>query len=442
MSKFIVKGGNPLFGSVRVGGAKNSSWKIMIAALLADSPSRLLNLPHIADVAFVADLIRNLGGKVESRGERMFVVDPSGINQEAIDANKGEFSRSSVAFLPLLLRQFGQASVPLPGGDKIGKRPLERHFFGLDALGAQVEVKDGQIVATLPGKKFHGATYRFAKNSHTGTETLLMAAVTAEGTTILENAAVEPEVVDLVHFLNEMGGHIRLIRPRTWEIIGVEKLHGCIYKIMPDRNETVTYACAALATRGDVIVENARAADLTAFLSKLDDIGAGYQVGDFGIRFFYYQPLQGTDITTTIHPGFMTDWQPLWATLMTQSQGESNIHETVMQSRFQYVEPLQQMGGNLEIYQPEVIDRDKTYNFNLEDDLPDAKHALHINGPTVFHGGEFVVSDLRAGATLILAALSSPTEVILHNVEQIDRGYEKLDERLCNLGAKITREEE
>ncbi len=413
----------------------------MIAALLADTPSRLLNLPHIADVEFVTTLIRELGGEVQTRGERMYYLDPRGLHAPVIDQSKGEFSRSSVAFLPILLHKFGHAQVPLPGGDKIGRRPLERHFAGLQALGASLEIQDNQVVATLPEGRFHAAHYRFAKNSHTGTETLLMAAALADGETILENAAIEPEVLDLVNYLNACGAQIHQIRPRCFRIRGVNHLTGCIYKIMPDRNEVVSYACAALATRGDVIVENARAEDLAAFLAKLTDIGAGYELGDFGIRFYYFDTLHATDITTAIHPGFMTDWQPLMATLLTQCTGISTIHETVMQSRFQYVAPLQAMGGQLEIFQPEVTDRDHIYNFNLEDDQADACHAVRITGPATFTGGDFKVPDLRAGATLILAGLTSQAQISLTNVELIDRGYERLDDKLRQLGAKIERVE-
>lgn len=439
MTKLIIDGGVPLHGSVRVGGAKNASYKIMIASLLADSPSRLLNLPQIADVQLTSEIIRSLGGQVEKRGERMLWLDPTSLDHDQLDPQVGESSRASTIFLPVLLAKFGRAIVPAPGGDKIGKRPLERHFDGLKALGAKIEIKDNQIHATLPQGKFQGANYHFVKNTHTGTETLLLAAVLAGGVTILENAAIEPEVIDLINFLNEMGAHIKQIKPRVFEIIGTNKLHGAIYKIMPDRNEVVSYACAAIATKGDIVVENAREGDLTAFLQKLSEIGAGYQVGDFGIRFFYYQPLQATDITTTIHPGFMTDWQPLWATLIAHCHGVSTIHETVMQSRFQYAQALSAMGAKLEIFQPPVDNPEKTYNFNLADDAADACHALKIYGPTQFQGGHFHIHDLRAGATLILAALSGSGQTTLENVEQIDRGYEKLDYRLCQLGAKIKR---
>ena len=369
----------------------------------------------------------------------MLVIDPTGLSQDAISSEFGAASRASTIFLPVLLAKFGRARVPLPGGDKIGKRPLERHFAGLQALGAQLEVKDGNIVASLPAQKFQGGTYRFVKNSHTGTETLLLAAVLAEGITVLENAAQEPEVLDLVAFLNTLGAKIEQTGPRIFRITGVKKLHGATYKIMPDRNEAVSYACAALATGGDIVVENARPDHLAAFLQKLDDIGAGYQIGDYGIRFFYRGPLTATNVTTSIHPGFMTDWQPLWATLVAHARGESIIHETVMQSRFQYLEPLSQMGARLELFQPVVDNPEQTYNFNLEDDPPGALHAVRLHGPTNFTGGEFTVHDLRAGATLLLAALSGSGRTVLDQVEQIDRGYEKLDERLQQLGAKIER---
>lgn len=442
MEKFIIQGGNQLYGSVRVGGAKNASYKILLASLLANSPSRLLNLPQIAEVAFCADLIRSLGGSVEQKGERMLAIDPSGLSKNTLSGNAGNFSRVSPMFLPILLSRFGEAQVPLPGGDKIGKRPLERHFAGLTALGAKLEINDQSIKAVLPQKQFKATTYRFAKNSHTGTETILLASVLADGVTILENAAVEPEVIDLVNFLVTMGARIRLIRPRTWEIHGTKNLHGAIYKIMPDRNEVVSYACAALATKGDIVVENARETDLLSFCHALEKAGGGYQVGEFGMRFFYHQPLTATNITTNIHPGFMTDWQPLWAILMATAHGKSHIHETVTQSRFQYSQPLEQMGVKLRLFAPAVSDPEKTYNFNLTDDTPGALHAIEIEGPTNFIGGEFAVSDLRAGATLLLAGLVCSETTVLHNIVQIDRGYEKLDERLRQLGANIKRVQE
>ncbi|HPS40830.1 MAG TPA: UDP-N-acetylglucosamine 1-carboxyvinyltransferase, partial [Candidatus Woesebacteria bacterium] len=277
------------------------------------------------------------------------------------------------------------------------------------------------------------------KNTHTGTETLIMAAVLAKGKTMLENAAEEPEIDDLIVFLNQMGAKIRRRSFRKIEIEGVEKLDGAIHKIMPDRNEAVSYACAAIATSGDIVVENARHRDLKAFLDKLDEIGAGYEIGDYGIRFYYKGPLVATDVETEIYPGFMTDWQPLFATLLCQCRGESIIHETVMQNRFQYVQDLKAMGAKIEYFKPMVKNPDSFYNFNWQDSSASDQHAIKIFGPTDFKGGEFTIHDLRAGATILLAAIAAKGKTILHNIEQVERGYQNIDEKLVLMGAKIER---
>lgn len=436
MPSFQVMGGKPLYGSVRVGGAKNASYKLMIASLLADSPSRLLNFSHIGDVVRVADIINQLGGQAYTVGERAYLIDPTGLKNATIDDRYGEASRASTLFIPALLARFGEAKVPLPGGDKIGQRPLDRHFDGLKAFGADVSIEGNAIV--VRAKELKGANYRFAKNSHTGTETLIMVAVKAKGKTILENAALETEVDDLIHFLNSMGAKIRRKENRVIEIEGVEKLHGAIHKIVPDRNEAVSYACAAIATKGDVIVENANKQDLAAFLEKLEEAGGGYQAGNYGIRFYYKGPLKGVEVETQIHPGFMTDWQPLWVTLMTQAAGESILHETVYESRFAYIDSLKQMGADIELFNPEVKNPDEVYNFNVENDKPTNLHAARIHGPAHLNPGEFVVKDLRHGATLMIAGLIANGETLLHDPEDhIARGYEALDERLRAMGAMI-----
>lgn len=440
MATYKIKGGTPLFGSVRIGGAKNASYKLMLAALLGEKESRLLNFSRISDVETVAQIITMLGGVAKKTGERAMVINPVGLNSYKVPKEHGAQGRFSNMFIPVLLHKFKMAEVPLPGGDKIGKRPLERHFEGLEALGAKVSQTDQAIV--VEAKELHGTNYTFSKNSHTGTETLIMAAVLAKGTTVLENAAEEPEIDDLIVFLNEMGAKISRPRSRVIEIQGVEKLGGAIHKLMPDRNEAVSYACAALATKGDVIIENAREDDLASFLQKLDEINAGYEVASYGIRFFYKGPLKATDVTTEIAPGFMTDWQPLWATLMTQAEGESTIHETIMDQRFQYVEALQKMGANISYFQPDVKDPDSVYNFNLEDSDPKTMHAIKIVGKTNLKAGSFPVLDLRHGATLILAAMVADGISYINNVEQVDRGYESLAERLQSMGADITRLEQ
>jgi len=437
MSEFHVTGGTPLHGSVRIGGAKNASYKLMIASLLADTESRLLNFSRISDVQLVAKIIDYLGGKTTRAGERAIFIDPTQLQSFEIDQAHGEQGRFSTMFIPPLLARFGEARVPAPGGDKIGKRPLDRHFDGLRALGATVTFENGMHVARA--KKLVGTTYKFSKNSHTGTETMIMAAVKAKGKTILENAALEPEIDDLIEYLNEMGARIRRRSYRVIEIEGVSKLHGAIHKLIPDRNEAVSYACAAIVTKGDVIIQNARQDHLTAFLEKLDEIGAGYEIGNYGIRFFYKGPLRAADITTEIEPGFMTDWQPLMATVLTQCEGTSILHETIMANRFQYVSELTKMGANITKFNPEINHPEKVYNFDLKNDEPDNKHAIKIIGKTNLTAGEFEVKDLRHGATLILAAMCATGTTVIKGIEHVDRGYEDLDGRLKSMGAKILR---
>ena len=438
MSTYIITGGTPLSGSVRVGGAKNASYKIMIAALMGESPSRLLNFSNISDVKLVAEMIDSLGAKAKLMGERAYLIEPQHLARFSLDSDYGRASRASTMFIPVLLHKFGQAIVPYPGGDKIGKRPLERHFGGLTALGANIKA-NGDLIA-VEAKQLKGTHYKFEKNTHTGTETLIMAAVKAKGTTVLENAAEETEVDDLIKFLNSMGGKIRRTKSRTIEIQGVDKLHGSIHKIMSDQNQVVSFACAAIATKGDIIVENAHTQDLVAFLEKLDEIGGGYELGEYGIRFFYQQPLTATNLETAPHPGFKTDWQPLWTTLVTQAKGESIVHETVSQNRFDYTDALIKMGAKIELFNPHAENPQEFYNFNPDDVDPKDKHAAKITGPTQLQGGGFEIKDLRHGATLLIAGMMAEGETVLKDPENhIDRGYEKLEELFETMGAKIKR---
>ncbi|MEA2056266.1 MAG: UDP-N-acetylglucosamine 1-carboxyvinyltransferase [Patescibacteria group bacterium] len=436
--KLIIQGGTPLSGVVRLGGAKNASYKLMISSIMASSESRILNLPKIADVERVATIIEELGGSIKDSGTKTLLVDPRDISKFEIDLRHGKASRASTLFLGPLLAKFKQAKVPLPGGDKIGKRPLGRHLIGLEKLGVKWKHQDDFLELKTNGLK--GTNYTFKKNTHTGTETLVMAAVMADGKTVLENAAEEPEIDDLINYLNQMGARIRRRAFRTIEIEGVNELHGAIHKVTPDRNEAVSYACGALATKGDIVIENARREDLSAFIDKVREAGGGVEEGQYGVRFYYKEPLRATDVVTEIHPGFMTDWQPLWATLMCHAQGESIIHEIIMQNRFQYVSHLKQMGAKIEEIKPNVTHPEKLYNFNWEDCKESDIHAIKITGPTSFVGGEFEVHDLRAGATILLAAISAKGQTVLSNVDQIDRGYENIDQKLRSLGANIKRE--
>lgn len=418
-----------------MGGAKNASFKLMIATLLGSAPSTIHNVPAISDVAMVAKIIGELGGTAVLSAPETYVIDPRGLEQFAIASQYGSLSRASTLFLPALLARFGEARVPLPGGDRIGRRPLDRHMEGLQKMGVRFYEEKDVLVAQTEGLR--GTRYRFAKNTHTGTETMIMAGAVAEGKTILENAAQEPEIDDLIAFLTGMGARIRRTFPRTIEIEGTS-LGGTTHSVMPDRNEAVSFACAALASQGDVLVEGTRAQDLTAFLEKLTEIGAGYEVRENGIRFFYTKPLQATEVTTGIHPGFMTDWQPLWAALMCHAHGTSTIHETVMQNRFQYVDVLRAMGAEIETFVPETAGNpEEFYNFNWQDAEATDVRAIRITGPTQFHGGEFTAHDLRAGAIILIAALSTPEETTVHRAEQIERGYAHIDQKLSSLGATI-----
>lgn len=437
MSQFIIQGGTPLYGSVRLGGAKNASYKIMIASLLAAGESRLLNFSHIEDVTITRDIIESLGATTKTAGERTMFIDATKLHSFQIDDEYGPKSRASTMFIPVLLHRLGKASVPAPGGDNIGKRPLDRHFEALEKMGAKITHSNKRIEVIAPN--LQGVEYKFSKNTHTGTEMLIMAAALAKGTTTIKNAALEPEVDDLIEFLNACGAQIRRRPGRVIEIKGVESLKPAIHPIMPDRNEAVSYACAAISTKGDIIVENAQADHLKAFLTKLDEIGAGFEIGTYGIRFFYKGKLKATDVITKPHPGFMTDWQPLWTVLATQCHGESIVHETIFPSRFQHVQGLTKFGAKINFHQVDIDDPESYYNFNPTPELLNKPHAIKITGPTTFKGGQHQVYDLRSGATMVLTALISPQKTTLSQIELIDRGYESFDSRLRSMGANIQR---
>ncbi len=438
MAKFIIEGGKPLRGSVRLGGAKNASFKLMIASLLCDSESRILNIPDITDVSFTRKIMEELGAEINDCGERIFCIDPNKFDSWQIPPEHGEASRASSLFAAPLLAKFGKAEFPLPGGDKIGTRPIDRHLEGLKAMGVDVKISGEKILLTC--KRLRGGHIKFPKNSHTGTETMIMCAVKAEGRTVIENAAQEPEVDDLIKFMNTCGARIKRTDPKVIEIDGVPHLQGSIHKIMPDRNEAVTYACAALGTKGDVIIENANPDHLQSFLDKVREIGGYYDCADYGIRFWYQHPLKATQVTTTPHPGFMTDWQPLWTTLMTQAEGNSEVVESVFPNRLGFTKALTQMGAKIDLFNPKIDDKDKFYNFNLETDLPEFFHGAKIMGITPLFPTTTEVTDIRNGATLVLASLIAKGKSVLENVEMVDRGYENLDDRLRKLGADIIQE--
>lgn len=438
MPKFLIEGGHPLKGKVRLGGAKNASFKLMIASLLLEKGEvRLSGLPQIGDVDNAIQIIKKLGGQVQKKGKDSLLINPTKVFSFKVPLELAQATRAPIIFAGPLLARFGKAFLPFPGGDRVGRRPLDRHCKALRKLGVKIKICDNHFEAY--GKQLKGGQITFEKNTHTGTEVLIMAAVRALGRTVIKNAACEPEVDDLIRFLNKMGAKIKQRAKRTIVIEGVKKLQGTSFKIMPDRNEAVTFACVALGTKGEVEVENARASDLEAFLEKVRETGGGYKKCKESLRFFYKKELKATNIKTAPHPGFMTDWQPLWTTLMTQAKGESKIIETIFPNRFGFVKGLKKMGAQIQLFNPQVENPDNFYNFNLKDDRSDYFHGARVSGPIRLKGIKTRVPNLRAGATLVLGTLIAQGKSEIANINEIDRGYEKLDEKLIKLGAKIRR---
>ena len=440
MEKFVIKGGKPLTGNLTVGGAKNVVLKVLVAACLTDEPVTIHNVPNISDVHTMIEIMQNLGGEVKIDGSTV-TVQMKAFRTHMISLDQAAHIKTSSMFLAPLLGREKEATIPNPGGCRLGARPINRHIEGLEKMGAHInyESDDGYFHATTSGLK--GSTYRFDKNTHTGTETLIIAAALADGVTRIENAAEEPEIDELIALINSMGGMIKRTASRVIEITGVQKLHGAECTVQADRNEIVTFAIAALVTKGDIFIQDINTKGIEEFLELLEKIGGGVEVKDNGIRFFYKGPLLSTDVETKPYPAFMTDWQSPWAVLMTQAEGVSTIHETIFENKFGYVHELKKMGAKIELYNPEVQDRQAIYNFNLEDDHPEYFHAIRITGPTPLHNAVVTMLDLRAGAAVVIAALAAKGESIVHGIHHIDRGYEHFEQRLRNLGAMIERKQ-
>lgn len=443
MDTFIITGGEPLRGEVTLGGAKNVALKLLVASLLTDEPLVIHNVPEICDVDLMLEVLTSLGVKV-SRSVDTITVRNGHLGQFQVPLDIGASLRTSSMVIGPLLVRYGKAMIPNPGGCRIGARPIDRHIAALRKMGASIEYhsQDGYFYSTAPdGLK--GTTYEFAKNSHTGTETIILAAVLAKGKTVIKGAAEEVEVDELIALLNRMGGKIVRSASREITIEGVTSLHGADYAIMPDRNEEVTFAIAAAVTGGDITVIGSQRQHLSAFLTSFITAGGGYEAIDATkTRYFRKNNLTSVDILTQPHPGFMTDWQAPWAVLMIQATGTATIHETVFENRFGYAEELKKMGAQIESFDPLVTDPAVFYNFNWEDHTIGDHHAIRIHGSTKLHNAILTMNDLRAGATLVLAALAAQGQSVLHGVEHIDRGYEKIEERLRALGAKIERVKE
>ncbi len=439
MEKLVVNGGKKLKGEVSILGSKNVALKVLVAACLTSDEVVVENVPIISDFITMANIIEHLGGDVKFKDHTVSVKMKKFSSDKIFLAEAADI-RTSYMFLAPLLARMGQAIIPNPGGCRIGARPIDRVVEGLKKMGVKIKYdsKDGYFHAISP-KGLNGTTYKFDKNTHTGTETMIIAASLAKGKTILENAAQEPEIDELIGLLNRMGAKIIRENKRRIVITGVENLHGARFKIIPDRNEVITFAVAAILTEGDILIKDIKRKGIEEFLELLNACGGGFKETKEGIRFFYKGELKAIDVKTSSYPGFMTDWQGPWAVLMTKAVGTSTIHETVYENRFTYVDELRKLGAHIELFNPKVKNPTKFYNFNIKDDNGKYFHAAKITGPTLLHNGIVNITDLRAGATLVLASLAAKGESVLLDVEHLDRGYEQFDKRLRGLGASIKR---
>ena len=427
-----LQGGRPLQGEIALRGAKNALPKIMVAALLSSERSTLRNVAHIVDVTIVSDMIRALGGEVHTPAPDVIEIDPANLRPMERSVLKEFSGKSRIPILtcgPLLAR-FGEAPVPSLGGCRIGTRPVDFHLRALHDLGAELHDEPGNAHLTCP--KLTGNKIRLDFPSVGATEQVILAAVRAEGVTEISNAAIEPEIMDLIMVLQKMGAIISVDVDRVITIVGVEELHGFDHTAIPDRLEAASWACAAIATCGRIFVRNARQVDMMTFLNKYRQLGGDFRVSDEGIEFWRAgDSLRSTVLETDVHPGFMTDWQQPFVIALTQAEGVSIVHETVYEQRFGYVEALNRMGAQIQIY------RECLGSLKCRFGQRNYQHSAVIVGPTPLHGAEIHIPDLRAGFSYVIAALVAEGESRLHNAALIERGYENLVPKLRALGAEI-----
>ncbi|HIY85742.1 MAG TPA: UDP-N-acetylglucosamine 1-carboxyvinyltransferase [Candidatus Yaniella excrementavium] len=435
MAKVLtIHGGKPLKGSVPVRGAKNLVPKAMVAALLGSKPSVIRNVPEIRDVEIVTGLLRLHGVIVEHNTDTGEIyMDPSGVktaNNAEIDAFAGD-SRIPILFCGPLMHAVGAAFIPDLGGCKIGDRPIDYHLDVLRQFGAEVSKETTGTYIRAP-HRLTGAKLELPYPSVGATEQVLLTAVKADGITELKGAAVEPEIHDLIHVLQKMGAIITVQTDRTIRIEGVAELSGYNHVALNDRNETASWASAALVTDGDIFVEGATQRDLTAFLNVYRKIGGEFEVDDEGIRFWRGgQNLNSLVLETDVHPGFMTDWQQPLAVALSQANGVSIVHETVYENRFGFTDALIRMGASIQLHREclgSVPCRFGQRNF---------LHSAVISGPTELQGTDFNIPDLRGGFSHVLAALAADGTSKATGIEVINRGYEKFFEKLEGLGADI-----
>jgi UDP-N-acetylglucosamine 1-carboxyvinyltransferase len=434
MSVITVNGGKPLSGRVDLKGAKNLVTKAMVAALLADSPSVLKDVPKISDVEVVARLLELHGVSINFNDAGVMELDPRGVKQARmvdIDAHAGS-SRIPILFCGPLLHQLGEAFIPDLGGCHIGDRPVDFHLDVLRNFGAVIEKSENGTRLSAPNG-LHGAKLSLPYPSVGATEQVLLTSVRAKGLTELSGAAIEPEIMDLIAILQKMGAIISVDTDRTIRIEGVETLNGYSHRALFDRNEAASWAAAALTTGGDIFVGGARQIEMTTFLNVFRKVGGGFDIEDDGIRFYQKgDDLHPVVIETDVHPGFMTDWQQPLVVALTQAKGLSIVHETVYENRFGFTDALVKMGAQIQIYR-ECLGgnpcRFGQMNFY---------HSAVVSGPTSLHGADIVVPDLRGGFSHMVAALTAKGVSNVSNAQLISRGYEHFIDKLSDLGADFS----
>ena len=428
----ILRGGRPLQGEVAIRGAKNSLPKIMVAALLTGERCTLRNVAGIQDVTIVSELIEALGGTVSSPEPGVLQIESANLRPMERSVLKEFSGRSRIPILlcgPLLAR-FGDAPVPSLGGCRIGSRPVDFHIDALQRLGATLHDEPG--AAHLTSDKLYGNKIRLEYPSVGATEQVILAAVRAEGVTELSNAAIEPEIMDLIMTLQKMGAIIAVDVDRVITIIGVKSLRGFDHTAMPDRLEAASWASAAIATHGRIFVRGARQVDMMTYLNEYRQIGGDFKVTNDGIEFWRAgATLRSIALETAVHPGFMTDWQQPFVVALTQADGVSIVHETVYEQRFGYVEALNRMGAKIQLY------RECLGGLTCRFGQRNWKHSAVIVGPTPLKGAEINIPDLRAGFSYVIAALAAEGVSTLTNTDLIQRGYESLIPKLTALGADI-----
>lgn len=423
-----IRGGKALSGRIRVAGAKNAASKMMIASLLTEGEVVLDNCPQIEEITITGEILSAVGAHVRHEGSRVSLHTPHISSTKVTELTRR--NRLSILALAPLLHRSGHAEVPLVGGDKIGPRPVNFHLEALEQMGAVIEQTANSYKASAPKGGLHGALIKLPFPSVMATETVIIAGTLATGRTRIENAAIEPEIVDLVKLLQQMGAIIEFGADRVVTIDGVHKLHGARYTVMPDRMEAASWANVAIATGGEIIVEGARQEELITFLNTVRRIGADYEVLPEGIRFKRgVDGLYGIELETDTYPGFMTDWQQPMVVTLTQAKGISVVHETVYEDRFGYTEDLRRMGADIGVFAKCLGELNCRFRNRSE------RHSAVIEGPTPLHSTEIEIPDIRAGMAQVIAALVAEGESTLTGIHHLERGYEQLWNKLRAVGA-------